>query len=270
MQAADHEGLALRKERDGTLPAGSSDEAGEPSAPAGWPRHIAIIMDGNGRWAHARSLPRSAGHRMGVEALRRTIRAAIELKIGCLTIYSFSSENWSRPVSEVSDLLALMRRFVRQDVAELHAAGVRVRIVGEREGLTPDILAMIEETERLTCDNRVMTLNIAFNYGARQELTSAVRRISEAVLRGEIGPAEITPELIGQGLYSADIPDPDLLIRTSGEQRLSNFLLWQCAYTEFVFVEEHWPDFTRETLVRAIEEFRTRDRRFGGLTARAL
>ncbi|MGE0211833.1 MAG: isoprenyl transferase [Parvibaculaceae bacterium] len=265
---AEHEGVALRKKEEALQPEPSDED--EPSVPARWPRHIAIIMDGNGRWAHARSLPRSAGHRKGVEAVRRTIHAALELKIECLTIFSFSSENWSRPASEVSDLLALMRRFVRQDVAELHAAGVQVRIIGEREGLTPDILSMIEETESLTRDNRAMRLNVAFNYGSRQELVSAVRRIAEAVRRGEVEPEEISPELIASGLYSSDVPDPDLLIRTSGEQRLSNFLLWQCAYAEFVFVEEHWPDFSKETLVRAIDEFRTRDRRFGGLTARAL
>jgi undecaprenyl diphosphate synthase len=234
------------------------------------PRHVAVIMDGNGRWAHQRSLPRSAGHRQGVEAVRRAVRAALELGIEYLTIYSFSSENWSRPADEVSDLLSLLRRFIQQDVAELHAAGVRVRVIGERTGLAPDIAALIEDTERLTRQNEAMTLVVAFNYGSRQEIAQAARQLAEDAAAGRIDPAEITPDAISSSLYASDIPDPDLLIRTSGEQRLSNFLLWQCAYTEFVFVDEHWPDFSREVLERAIEEYRTRDRRFGGLTAKAL
>src|SRR5918994_6148922 len=234
------------------------------------PRHVAVIMDGNGRWAHQRSLPRSAGHRQGVEAVRRAVRAALELGIEYLTIYSFSSENWSRPADEVSDLLSLLRRFIKQDVAELHAAGVRVRVIGERTGLAPDIAALIEDTERLTRQNEAMTLVVAFNYGSRQEIAQAARQLAEDAAAGRIDPAEITPDAISSSLYASDIPDPDLLIRTSGEQRLSNFLLWQCAYTEFVFVDEHWPDFSREVLERAIEEYRTRDRRFGGLTAKAL
>lgn len=271
MVSADHEGLALRKAEDEDFMQGPAPRSSaEPGAPHRHPRHVAIIMDGSGRWAHARSLPRSAGHRQGVEAVRRAVRAAIDLKIEYLTIYSFSSENWSRPADEVSDLLALMRRFIRQDVAELHAAGVRVRILGEREGLAPDIVALIEESERLTRDNATMTLAVAFNYGSRQEIAAAMRKLAREVAEGRLRADDITPERIGEQIYSSDIPDPDLLIRTSGEQRLSNFLLWQCAYTELVFVEEHWPDFSREILVRAISEFRTRDRRFGGLTAQAL
>jgi undecaprenyl diphosphate synthase len=274
MVSADHDGLALRKDENlmhGPSARRAADGArAELSPPPRSPRHVAIIMDGNGRWAHARSLPRSAGHRQGVEAVRRAVRAAIDLKLEYLTIYSFSSENWSRPADEVSDLLALMRRFIRQDVAELHAAGVRVRIIGERRDLAPDIVALIEESERLTRDNTVMTLAVAFNYGSRQEMTQAVRELVEAVLQGRLSIRDISPDLVGSQLYSSDIPDPDLLIRTSGEQRLSNFLLWQCAYTEFVFVEEHWPDFSKDILARAIEEFRTRERRFGGLTAPAL
>jgi undecaprenyl diphosphate synthase len=233
------------------------------------PRHIAIIMDGNGRWASARGLPRSAGHRQGVDALRRTVRAAIELGIEYLTIFSFSSENWSRPHTEISFLFDLIRRFVRQDVAELHSAGVRITVIGEREGLDPDIISLIEQTEALTRDNTGLNLVVAFNYGGRQEIVRAARAIARAAAAGELALDMITPELIERELHTEKIPDPDLLIRTGGEQRLSNYLLWQCAYTEFVFVDEHWPDFTRETLERAISEYLTRERRFGGLAARS-
>jgi undecaprenyl diphosphate synthase len=234
------------------------------------PRHVAIIMDGNGRWAHERSLPRSAGHRQGVEAVRRAVRAALELGIEYLTIYSFSAENWSRPAEEVSDLLGLLRRFIQRDVAELHGAGVKVRVIGERTDLSSDIAPLIEQTERLTRDNTKLTLVVAFNYGSRQEIARAARSLAEEVKAGRLRPDEITPEAIARSLYASDVPDPDLLIRTSGEQRLSNFLLWQCAYSEFVFVPEHWPDFSREILERALTEYRSRERRFGGLSVRAL
>lgn len=233
------------------------------------PRHVAIIMDGNGRWAHARGLPRSAGHRKGVEALRRAVRAAGEMGIKYLTIFSFSSENWSRPPAEVSFLLDLMRHFVRQDVAELHRENVRIRIIGERSGLAPDIVTLIAETEERTQANTGLTLVVAFNYGSRQEIAKAARDLAVAVKEGRIAPEAITPELMGSHLSTEGIPDPDLLIRTSGEQRLSNYLLWQCAYTEFVFVDEYWPDFNRETMQRAIAEYLTRERRFGGLTAQS-
>jgi undecaprenyl diphosphate synthase len=234
------------------------------------PRHVAIIMDGNGRWAHERSLPRSEGHRQGVEAVRRAVRAAIELGIEYLTIYSFSAENWSRPADEVSDLLGLLKRFIQRDVADMHGAGVKVRVIGERADLSSDIAALIDQTERLTRDNTKLTLVVAFNYGSRQEIARAARGLAEEVKAGRLRPEEITPEAISRSLYASDVPDPDLLIRTSGEQRLSNFLLWQCAYCEFVFVPEHWPDFSREILERALSEFRRRDRRFGGLSVRAL
>jgi undecaprenyl diphosphate synthase len=233
------------------------------------PRHVAIIMDGNGRWAHARGLPRSAGHRKGVEALRRAVRAAGEMGIEYLTIFSFSSENWSRPPAEVSFLLDLMRHFVRQDVAELDRENVRIRIIGERHGLAPDIVTLIEETEERTIANTGLTLIVAFNYGSRQEIAKAARDVAIAVKEGRLEPEDITPELLGGHLATEGIPDPDLLIRTSGEQRLSNYLLWQCAYTEFVFVDEYWPDFNRETMQRAIAEYLTRERRFGGLTAQS-
>jgi undecaprenyl diphosphate synthase len=240
------------------------------SMPGGGPRHVAIIMDGNGRWAHQRSLPRSAGHRQGVEAVRRAVRAAIEFDIAYLTLYSFSAENWSRPAEEVSYLLTLLRRFIRQDVAELHAANVRILVIGERDGLADDIVQMIDECESLTAGNTGLALIVAFNYGSRQEIVRAARLVATEVAAGRLAPDSIGPEHLAAALYLPDIPDPDLLIRTSGEQRLSNFLLWQLAYTEFVFVEEHWPDFNREVFARAIGAFHQRERRFGGITAQAL
>jgi undecaprenyl diphosphate synthase len=238
--------------------------------PGGGPRHVAIIMDGNGRWAHQRSLPRSAGHRQGVEAVRRAVRAASEFDIAYLTLYSFSAENWSRPAEEVSYLLTLLRRFIRQDVAELHAANVRILVVGERDGLAADIVEMIEDCERLTAANTGLSLIVAFNYGSRQEIVHAARVVAAAVAAGRLAPEAITTRHLSEALYLPGIPDPDLLIRTSGEQRLSNFLLWQLAYTEFVFVEEHWPEFNREIFARAIDTFQRRERRFGGITAQAL
>jgi len=235
-----------------------------------FPRHVALIMDGNGRWAKERMLPRSAGHRQGVEALRRTIRAAGDLGIEYLTIFSFSSENWARPREEVNDLLDILRRFIRQDVAELHAAGVCIKVIGERGDLEPDIISLLEESEKLTRHNSGMRLVVAFNYGSRQEIARAARALAEACIGGNLEPCEISPEVFATYLDTRDIPDPDLLIRTSGEERLSNFLLWQSAYTEFVFVDEHWPDFNRESLERAIECYMSRDRRFGGVRVQAL
>ncbi len=232
------------------------------------PRHVAIIMDGNGRWAAARGLPRAEGHRRGVEALRRTIRAAADIGISFVTIFSFSAENWSRPASEVGELMGLLRRFIRNDLAELHKSNVRVRIIGERQSLDPDIDRLFTEAEELTRNNDGLTLVVAFNYGARQEITRAARRIAEEAVQGRLAPADITPETIGGFLDAPDVPDPDLIIRTSGEQRLSNFLLWQSAYSELVFVTTYWPDFDRATLEAAIREFRQRERRFGGLVAK--
>ena len=235
--------------------------------PPAVPRHVAIIMDGNGRWAARRGLPRSAGHKAGVEALRRAVKSAAEFGIEYLTIYSFSSENWSRPPAEVSFLLDLLRRFIRQDVAELHRSGVKIKIVGSRDGLEPGIVSLLDDAERLTRGNSKLNLVVAFNYGSRQEISHAVAAIAQKIENGEISAADISPELISQNLDTASIPDPDLLIRTGGEQRISNFLLWQCAYTEFVFVDEFWPDFTHELFARALDEFRLRDRRFGGIEA---
>ncbi len=231
------------------------------------PRHVAIIMDGNGRWAAARGLPRVEGHRRGVEALRKTVRAASELGIAVLTIFSFSSENWSRPESEIRDLLLLLKRFIRNDLADLHKSNVHVRIIGEREGLSRDIRSLLEEAEDLTRANDGLQLVVAFNYGARQEIARAVRRLAAEVAAGRLAANAITPELLGRHLDAPDIPDPDVIIRTSGEQRLSNFLLWQAAYSELVFVPINWPDFDRAALENAIAEYHRRERRFGGLIA---
>ena len=233
----------------------------------GAPRHVAVIMDGNGRWAAARGLPRVEGHRRGVEALRRTVRAAGELGIQYLTVFSFSTENWSRPAAEVSELMGLLRRFVRNDLADLHRNNVRVRIQGEREGLSTEIGRLLAEAEDLTRDNKGLTLIVAFNYGARQEIARAVKRMNEAVARGEFAQDKIDADSIGRFLDVPDVPDPDLIIRTSGEQRLSNFLLWQSAYSELVFLPLNWPDFDRAALEATILEYRRRERRFGGLVA---
>lgn len=241
----------------------------EPREPFEVPRHVAIIMDGNGRWAAARGLPRAEGHRRGVEALRKTVRAAGEMGIEYLTIFSFSSENWSRPASEIRDLMGLLRRFIRNDLAELHQSGVKVRVIGERSDLDPDIKRLLEEAEELTRDNRNLTLVVAFNYGGRQEIARAAARIASEIASGKIAPEAITADMITSHLDAPDIPDPDLLIRTSGEQRLSNFLLWQSAYSELVFVPIYWPDFDRAALEEAVAVYRQRERRFGGLAAQA-
>jgi undecaprenyl diphosphate synthase len=238
-----------------------------PDAEIAVPRHVAIIMDGNGRWAAARGLPRVEGHRRGVEVVRRIVRAAGEMGIRYLTIFSFSAENWTRPESEIGELMGLLRRFIRNDLAELHRSGVRVRIIGERDGLAPDIARLLTEAEELTKENENLTLVVAFNYGARQEIARAAKRIAEQVATGALKPADIDVEETARALDAPDVPDPDLIIRTSGEQRLSNFLLWQCAYSELVFVPTYWPDFDRAALELAIREYQQRERRFGGLVA---
>ncbi len=228
------------------------------------PRHVGIIMDGNRRWAKGRGLPRGEGHRRGVEAVRKTVRAAIDLKIRYLTLYSFSSENWSRPRDEIDFLFGLFRLYIRRDVAELHAQGVRVCVIGSREGVPSDILKMIEEAETLTAGNHELHLIFAFNYGARNELTRAMRAIAEEVRAGSLDPKAIDEEVIAGHLDTAKFPDPDLIIRTGREMRLSNFLLWQSAYAELVFLEVNWPDFGRDALGVALEMFATRSRRYGG------
>ncbi|MBS0237637.1 MAG: isoprenyl transferase [Proteobacteria bacterium] len=233
------------------------------------PRHVAIIMDGNGRWARDRGLPRALGHRQGVEAVRRAVRAAIELKITYLTIFSFSSENWKRPIEEVDDLMGLMKRFIRRDLAELHKAGVCIRVIGQRQHVDNELTTLIDEAVELTRGNDVLTLVIAFNYGSRTEIAGAARKLAEQVAEGKLHPSDITVERIANALDTSGIPDPDLLIRTSGEMRLSNFLLWQTAYSEFVFLDCYWPDFDKAAFEIAIEEFRSRERRFGGLSKRS-
>jgi undecaprenyl diphosphate synthase len=229
------------------------------------PRHIAIIMDGNGRWAGARGLPRTAGHKQGIEALRRTVKAAADRGVEFLTIYSFSTENWSRPKPEVAFLLELFRRFVRQDVAELHAAGIRICMIGTRDGLEKSMLKLIVDAETMTAANTGMTLVVAFNYGGRQEMVRAVQSLAQKVAAGDMRSDEISMEAIAGQLDTAAWPDPDLMIRTGGEERISNFLLWQSAYTEFVFVPEYWPDFDAQLLDKAIASYQSRERRFGGL-----
>ncbi len=240
------------------------------SDPAPGPHHVAIIMDGNGRWAQARGWPRTEGHRRGVEALRRTVRAASDLGIGYLTIFSFSTENWRRPPTEVSFLLGLLKRFVQNDLAELHASNVRVRMIGDRDGTPPDIRELIEQAEHLTRDNTALTLVIAFNYGARDEIVRATNRLLAARAAAGVAPLPISEADLAAYLDTADIPDPDLLIRTSGELRLSNFLMWQAAYSELVFTPVLWPDFDRAALEAAIHEYRGRDRRFGAVKQQAV
>jgi undecaprenyl diphosphate synthase len=232
-------------------------------------RHVAIIMDGNGRWAAERGLPRAEGHRQGVESVRRTVEAAIELGITHLTLFSFSSENWTRPREEINDLFGLLRRFIRRDLADLHKNGVKIKVIGTRAGLDADLLRMIDDAIELTKNNTALNLTIAFNYGARDEITRAARRIAEDVASGALAPGEVTEDRFGSYLDTASLPDPDLLIRTSGELRLSNFLLWQLAYAEFVFVDAYWPDFSRDQLEAAIAEYQRRNRRFGGTSARS-
>jgi undecaprenyl diphosphate synthase len=247
------------------LPKTSAIEAPAPTAGSQMPRHVAIIMDGNGRWAAARGLARSFGHRAGVEAVRRAVKAAIELGIPYLTIYSFSSENWSRPAEEVADLMGLIKLYIRRDLAELHKAGVRIRVIGERDRVDPELIALIDDGQQLTAANTRLTLLVAFNYGARTEIVRAARRLAERAVAGAISPADIDTAMLSDALDTHDVPDPDLMIRTSGELRLSNFLLWQSAYTELVFLDCHWPDFGRDHLEQAIRQFASRQRRFGGI-----
>lgn len=233
------------------------------------PTHVAIIMDGNGRWAKARGLPRTMGHRKGVEAVRETVRAAGDIGIKYLTLFAFSSENWRRPEAEVSDLLGLLKAFIRRDLAELHRQNVRIRVIGDRLSLRSDILDLLIEAEETTKNNTALTLVIAFNYGARDEIARAAMSLAKDVEAGRLRAEDISPSLIDARLDTAGIPDPDLIIRTSGEERLSNFLLWQAAYSEFIFVPEYWPDFNRDLFFSALQKYASRDRRFGGLSAKA-
>jgi undecaprenyl diphosphate synthase len=226
-------------------------------------------MDGNGRWAAERGQPRSEGHRRGMEAVRRTVDAAIDLGIETITLFSFSSENWSRPPAEVSFLFGLIRIFIRRDLAELHRNGVRISVIGERGNVPADIVGLIEEAETLTAGNRRLNMVVAFNYGSRGEIVRAVRRMAEDVKAGRLESSAIDEAALSRRLDTAAIPDPDLVIRTSGEMRLSNFLLWQAAYAELVFLPLYWPDFGADALRAAVKEFATRDRRYGGVAARS-
>jgi len=234
-----------------------------PDAQRAAPVHVAIIMDGNGRWARARSMPHIAGHRRGAEAARRAVEAAAELGVSYLTLFGFSSENWKRPAGEVDDLMMLLRHYLRSEVADLHRNNVRLRVIGDRERFAPDIVSLIQHTEALTAQNTRITVAIALSYGSRAEIALATRRIAVEVAAGRIDPAAIDEACVARHLLTADMPDPDLVIRTSGEQRLSNFLLWQAAYAEFVFLDTLWPDFSKADLERALREFHARERRYG-------
>jgi undecaprenyl diphosphate synthase len=240
-----------------------TDRVSTAAVPRALPRHIAIIMDGNGRWARARGLPRIAGHRSGAEAVRRTVTAAGELGIPYLTLFGFSSENWKRPSAEVQDLMVLLRHYLRREIAELQRNGVRLKVIGQLTRLAPDIVGMIAHAETLTRDNSQITLTIALSYGGRAEIVAAVQAIAAEVARGNLAAEDVDEDCLARHLFTADIPDPDLLIRTSGEQRISNFLLWQCAYSELVFTKTLWPDFCRNDLEQAIDDYCGRERRYG-------
>jgi len=233
------------------------------TAPRPVPRHIAIIMDGNGRWAKARGLPRIAGHRRGAEAARRTVITAAELGVPYLTLFGFSSENWNRPSSEIQDLMGLLRHYLHGEIAELHRNRVRLKVIGDLATLDPDIFSLIGHAETMTRDNSRIILTIALSYGARAEIVAAVREIARQVVSGGLAVDAIDEGCFARHLFTADLPEPDLLIRTSGEQRISNFLLWQSAYSEFVFTKTLWPDFSKSDLQQAIDEFCGRERRYG-------
>lgn len=231
------------------------------------PAHIAVIMDGNGRWAQARGKQRTEGHVEGVKALRRLVDAADRHGVRHLTVFSFSSENWRRPRDEVNFIFGLLYRFVASDLAALHRNNVRVRIIGSKQGLDDGLRRVLGEVEKKTAKNTGLELIVAFNYGGKAELTEATRRIAESVAAGQLRPEDITEQTIEAALFTVGVPDPDVIIRTSGEQRVSNFLLWQGAYSELIFVEENWPDFSEEIFVRVLHQYTARKRRFGGIEA---
>ncbi len=232
--------------------------------PAPMPQHVAIIMDGNGRWAKQRGRPRTFGHAEGVEALRRTVEAAGDLGVRFLTVFGFSTENWRRPAEEVNALFDLLRLYVARDLDKLAKEGVRVRVIGERHGLQPDIAGIIEDAESRTAHNDKLNLTIAFNYGGQDEITRAARMLAQEAVAGRIAPKDISPEMFEAHLDTAGLPPPDLLVRTSGESRLSNFMLWQSAYAELAFMDVLWPDFDRAALEEAIAFYSRRERRYGG------
>jgi len=248
----------------------SAAQTGEGGPPTGsFPEHIAIIMDGNGRWAKARNLPRAVGHERGVEALRRTVEAAQEVGLKNLTVYSFSTENWRRPVSEVNALFGLLKAYVKRDLDRLANEGVRVRILGTRRGLPDDIRELVNRAEARTAANSEFNLCIAFNYGGREEIVRAVQKAAQSIADGAQSASDFSEESFATLLDTSEVPDPDIVIRTSGEYRLSNFLIWQAAYAELVFMDVLWPDFGKEHLLEAIETFQNRERRFGGLASGA-
>ncbi|WP_369807055.1 isoprenyl transferase [Ancylobacter radicis] len=246
----------------------AADEADVAGGGGALPRHVAIIMDGNGRWAKAHGMPRFEGHRRGVEAVRRTVTAAREIGLEAITLYSFSSENWSRPMAEISELMGLLKRFIRSDLRDLHANNVRVRIIGEGHPGDSEVQALLDEAQAVTQANTGLCLTVAFNYGARNEIARAARSLAVKVAAGTLRPEDITADALAGELDTAGLPPLDLVIRTSGEQRLSNFLLWQAAYAELVFLPVLWPDFDRGWLERALGEFTRRERRFGGIEPR--
>ena len=250
--------MSFRAARPDVLPAIGDEQKGAA------PRHVAIIMDGNGRWAKKRHLPRLAGHRKGVEAVRRVVETAPTLGIEVLTLYAFSSENWRRPADEITDLMGLLRHYLRTEIAELHANGIRLRFIGDTAGLNADLVMLLGEAAMLTRDNVKMTLVLALNYGSHDELVRAARALANEAKAGILDPAAINAAMIEARLDTAGLPAPDLIIRTSGEQRLSNFLMWQAAYAELVFTDQLWPDFDGTSLTAAVATFAQRDRRYGG------
>ena len=227
------------------------------------PVHVAIIMDGNGRWAMERGLPRSAGHKRGAESVRKSVKGAILNGVSYLTLFGFSSENWKRPPDEIRDLMGLLRLYLKSEIKDLHKEGVRLLIIGDRVNLDKDIIEIIQSSEEMTKNNTRLTLIIALSYGGRAEILHAAKQIGKDIVQGDLQISDIDEDTLSERLFTKDIPDPDLLIRTSGEQRLSNFLLWQCAYTEFIFVDTLWPDFAEADFESAIKVFQNRERRYG-------
>ena len=244
----------------------AESDADRQTGDSGMPVHVAIIMDGNGRWAKARGLPRTAGHKRGADAVKRVVKSAGNLGIQYLTLFGFSSENWQRPETEVRDLLGLLRFYLENDIAELAAAGIRFNIIGDRTRLPPETVKLIEGAEARTASNTKMVLTIALSYGSRQEIVAAAKALAADCAAGTVKPDDITEDSFSQRLFTAGTPDPDLLVRTSGEQRISNFLLWQLAYSELVFTETLWPDFGQKELEDAIATYRSRERRYGAVT----
>jgi len=247
-------------------PSQHGDAADIAAGPCFGARHVAIIMDGNGRWAKSKNLPRAMGHKKGVEAVRKLVREAGEIGLETLTLYAFSSENWNRPEDEVKELMRLLRQYLRSETAEFHSKNLRLSVMGCRDAFDQDIVQLIENAEDLTHNNTGLHVNIALNYGGRHDIAQAARKIAlRAIEEGEVGTAQDIERCFSEHLMSADMPDPDLLIRTSGETRISNFLLWQCAYAEMIFTPVLWPDFKEADFLRALDDYAGRDRRFGAV-----